>query len=163
MRLEIELIPESTWHISLANLLSRPIWDTLRREVYSKASYICEICYATDCRVNCHEVWAWNDKTSVQTLKKLVCLCDDCHYIIHWGGTVQQVHEGKLSGDTLGRLTDHFCKVNKCTKKDFERYKVLIGNRQQKRAGKKYKVDFGKFHPDRVTEIWVQENKGKRL
>jgi len=154
MILEIEPVPELNWHISLANLLPKPVWDKLRREVYTKFNYTCCICGRTDTRVNCHEKWLYDDMKKIQKLQGFQCLCDDCHNIKHWGRTVALAHKGELSINYLSLLTNHFCKINGCSISQFMEHKVVVGNLHQKRSKKRYKVDFGEFHPDRVIEIY---------
>ena len=156
--LTIESIPSNNWHLSLANLLPKPVWDTIRREVYFKAGYICEVCSACDCEVHAHEVWTYDDKKHSQVLKDIVCLCADCHNIKHWGRVVALVHKRQLPPDTLQKLTDHFLRVNKCTKEDFEIHKVAVGELTHMRSNKKYKINFGKFKINRVISIWEKEN-----
>lgn len=153
MRLEIEPIPESTWGVSLANLLPKPIWDDLRREVYEKFSYTCAVCGATDKQLHCHEIWGYDDKARIQKLVGFRCLCVDCHSIKHWGRTVVEAHKNK-DVSILVKLTKHFCEVNGCTTAAFSLYKVEVGNVAQVRNRHKYKVDFGRFRPDLVEEIW---------
>jgi len=156
MRLTIEPIPESTWGISLANLLPPPIWNILRKEVYEGFNYTCATCSTTNKQLHCHEKWSYDDKARVQKLVGFQCLCEDCHSIKHWGRTVAEAHK---SGDQsiLAELTKHFCKVNKCTLDAFSLYKVEIGNLSQSRSRHKYKVDFGKFRPDLVESVWRKE------
>lgn len=163
LKLTVEPIPENNWHLSLANLLPKPIWDTLRREVYFKAGYICEICSACDCEVHCHEVWFYNDKKGLQILSGLLCVCKDCHDIKHWGRTVHMVHEGKYPGDTIPRLTKHFCQVNGCTERDFELHKIAVGELTQMRSKKKYKIDFGLFKVNRIIDEWIRENPKRKF
>ena len=154
LKLGIELVPESSWHMSLANLLPKPVWDTLRREVYLEFNYTCAICSETNCRMNCHEVWRYDDKKHIQYLKGFQALCDACHSIKHWGRTVALVHEGKLPETYLAELTEHFCKVNGCTVEFFANYRVEIGNLSQKRSKHKYIINFGRFTPEKVIEVW---------
>ena len=156
MKLEIEPIPESTWGVSLANLLPPPIWDELRRDVYDKFDYTCAICTTTDKQLHCHEKWSYDDKARIQKLVGFQCLCVDCHSIKHWGRTVAEAHKNKDS-DTIVRLTRYFCKINNCTLDAFSLYKVEIGNIMQRRNRHKYKVDFGKFRPDLVIEVWKKQ------
>lgn len=153
MKLEIEPIPESTWHISLANLLPKPLWDLVRGDIYRDSNYTCEICGATNTRMNCHEVWGYDDQKYIQFLKSLQSLCDKCHDIKHWGRTVALVHEGKLPGNYLVELTKHFCSVNGCTENEFTIHKVEVGNLWQERSRHNYKVDFGKCTPRNFTRV----------
>lgn len=161
LKLELELIPEKQWGKSLAHLLSKPVWDTLRREVYKRDGYQCTICGATDTRVNCHEVWEYQDrgKKHIQHLKEFRTLCDQCHDIKHWGRTVSLVHQGKLLTSYLEELTKHFCEVNNCSIEDFNNHKVVAGERWLKRSRYEYKINWGKLAPDKVTKIWIERNK----
>lgn len=154
MKLELELIPEGSWGKSLARLLPRPVWDTLRREVYQRFNYTCAICGNIGVRVNCHEVWRFEDRKHLQHLADFQCLCDDCHNIKHWGRTVALVHEGQLPQDYLLTLTRHFCEVNNCTEEDFGLHKVEMGNLWGRRSRHRYTIDFGKFEPERVITAW---------
>ena len=158
MKLEIELIPEGSWGKSLAQLLPKPVWDVVRREIYQRGNYTCAICESTGVRVHCHEVWEYNDKKRIQFLRGLQCLCGDCHSIKHWGRTVSEVHKGNLSPDYLTKLANHFCRVNNCSLSEFELYKVKIGNTWLQRSRKDYKIDFGMWSP----EILVKRFKNGR-
>lgn len=158
MILEIEPITSSNWGLSLARLLDKPVWDSLRREVYLNARYVCVICGATDTQMNCHEVWKYKDKRKIQFLADFECICRKCHDIKHWGRTAALVHQGQLPTKYLQELTDHFCTVNGCTPMDFELHKVDIGDKMQKRNKFHYHIDYGKFTPRRVTEAWKKRH-----
>ncbi len=160
MKLEIESIPEKSWGTSLANLLPKPVWDTLRREVYGRFNYQCCICGAVDIQVHCHEKWRYDDRKRIQYLVELQCLCVDCHNVKHFGRTVALVHEGKLTWDHLLRLTDHFLRVNSCTQEDFVLHKLAVGTLNYRRSKHLYKVDFGKFDPGSVVAVWRKVKKG---
>ena len=155
MKLTIEPIPESTWGVSLANLLLEEVWDALRREVYEGFDYTCAICGAKDKKLHCHEKWSFDDKARVQKFVGFQCLCVDCHAIKHWGRTVAEAHKSK-NLEEIVRLTAHFCEVNKCSKSAFSLYKVEVGSTTQVRSGHKYRVDFGKFRPDLVEKAWQE-------
>lgn len=156
MKLELEPIPESTWGTSLAQLLPPPVWDDLRREVYEAFDHTCALCGATNKQLHCHEKWSYDDKERIQRLAGFQCLCVDCHDIKHWGRTVAVAHR---DGNTerIAILTKHFCEVNSCTIKVFTLHKVEVGDLSQKRNRHKYKVDFGKFRPDLVEEVWKKQ------
>ena len=88
LKLEPDLIPRTSFFRNLRSLLKPGEWDTIRRAVYLKADYRCEICRAigSNLRVlHCHEVWEYIEKTCIQKLSGLVCLCPACHEAIHYG------------------------------------------------------------------------------
>jgi len=165
LKLQLELIPERQWHLSLARLLPKEIWDALRREIYQKFSYTCCICDTTNCRVNCHEVWLFDDKRRIQYLKGLQCLDDDCHMVKHWGRTVAETLKGNYPADTIDRLTRHFCEVNQCTPEAFELHKVEAGELWLKRSRYDYRIDFGLFKIETIVKTYkdqLQYNKKSR-
>lgn len=50
----------------------------------------CEACGAAENRdakrwLEAHERWVYDDATRVQRLKRLICLCTDCHTVTHYG------------------------------------------------------------------------------
>ena len=68
LRLAIELVPETCWYSNLRDVLPRPIWDKLRRQVYALSGYRCGVCGAHGA-LNCHEVWRYDDTTHIQYLE----------------------------------------------------------------------------------------------
>jgi hypothetical protein len=167
-KLTIEPIAQCNWGVSLAHYLPKEVWDTLRKEVYTRAKYTCEICEEADVEFHCHEVWEYLDigvgkkgVQHVQRLKKLQCICVNCHYVKHWGGTVARVHKKELPTDTLKLLTEHFCTVNGCTPAEFLEYRVYMGEVSQVRARIKYELSWGKYEPKKAIDLWAKENKGK--
>jgi len=155
--LTIETIPQQSFGISLANLLPKPVWDTIRREVYAKAHYTCEICGAMDVQLHCHEVWSYTSKKPyIQKLQELVCLCRMCHAIKHWWNTVARCHEGKEPTIYLEELTEHFCIVNHCDRDQFNLHKVVAGAISAERNKRNYRIDWGAFDPKRVEQVWLK-------
>lgn len=161
LKLTLELIPEMQWGQSLARLLPTEVWDSLRREIYQKFNYECAICSGSG-RMNCHEVWTFDDKNHIQFLKGLQSLCDDCHMIRHWGRTVAETQKGTYPKDTLTRLTRHFCEVNECTVAEFEEHKVEMGSLWLKRSGHHYKIDFGLFKPETLVKTYFSLKRSAR-
>ena len=155
--LTLETIPQLNFGISLANLLPKPVWDTVRREVYAKAHYTCEICGAMDVQLHCHEVWSYTSKKPyIQKLQILQCLCKMCHAIKHWWNTVNRVHEGKEPTIYLTELTEHFCIVNHCDRDQFNLHKVVAGAISAERNKRNYRIDWGAFDPKRVEQVWLK-------
>lgn len=87
MKLTIELVPKSAWFSNVRFVVSRKDWDTLRRESYKKAGYVCEICGGIGKRhpVECHEIWQYDDTNYIQKLMGLISLCPPCHEVKHIG------------------------------------------------------------------------------
>ncbi len=52
--------------------------------ITGRSAHRCEVCGAGEDRqtrrwLEAHERWAYDDATRVQSLRRLVCLCTDCH------------------------------------------------------------------------------------
>lgn len=159
LKLTLELVPVSTWGQSLAQLLPQPVWDTVRREVYSNAGYQCEVCDTRGVVLHAHEIWEYDDRKRVQKLVGFICLCEDCHAIKHWGRTTAMANAGKLPRDYVEELKKHFCKVNNCSRDDFENHVVQSMAMSHKRNRKIYKIDWGIFHPEKIKDRWRKQAK----
>lgn len=138
--LPIESIPMTSWGVSLSNKLDKDKWDRLRREVYKKANYSCEICCQTNEQLNCHESWAFNEKSNIQYLVKLKCLCKTCHDATHYFRS-SMVY--KLNYTNY--LKEHILKVNNISELEFNRYLEKLTLIVQKRSKKFYRVVIGKY------------------
>ncbi len=112
LKLELELIPRSSFFENLRSLFPASEWDILRRDCYKKANYRCEICGGRGDfhPVECHEIWSYDFKESEQKLEGLIALCPSCHQVKHWGLSQMRGLEEKC--------LDHFCKVNQLSKKE---------------------------------------------
>jgi hypothetical protein len=155
-KLSIDLIPESNWGFNLAHILKGPLWDVVRREVYKKFDYTCCECNATNEQMHCHEQWVFDDKKHIQFLKGFKCLCKKCHDIHHWGRTIGMLHKGTYTSEYVKELVEHFCRVNECTLADFDAHKVLANEHWRARSRYSYKVDFGKFTPERIEKEYLK-------
>ena len=139
LKLTIEPIPMTSWGLSLSNLMPREEWDKVRREVYQKAAYTCEICKRGDAVMNAHEVWAFDDRKKVQKLVEIQCLCRRCHQVKHFGRSKAVFKSGYVEG-----LISHWCRINKKTRADFNKYEAEIRTLNKKRHEKDYRVFVGR-------------------
>ncbi len=94
-KLTIELVPKTSWCSNVRTKTPKAKWDKIRHKCYSEADHKCEVCGKTgpNGRVECHEIWEYDDKTHIQKLIGLISLCPKCHQVKHAG--LAQV-KGKL-------------------------------------------------------------------
>lgn len=87
LKLQIELVPGSCWWSNVRSNVTNKQWDKIRKPVYAKANYKCEICgeKGTKHPVECHEVWIYDDTTLIQRLGHFQALCPLCHEVKHIG------------------------------------------------------------------------------
>jgi len=91
MKLTIELVPRTSWYNNVRSNVSKERWDELRTHCYNKAGHKCEICDSTgkeqgfNHKVECHEIWEYDEYKHVQRLAGLIALCPLCHKVKHAG------------------------------------------------------------------------------
>ena len=86
-KLAIELIPGPTMGLNARAVLTAGEWDKVRKFVYERAGYRCEVCGDRGLHhpVEAHEQWDFDDEAGVQRLTGIVALCPDCHKTKHYG------------------------------------------------------------------------------
>lgn len=139
--LTIELVPQTSWYNNLRQVLSKEAWDKIRKETYAEYKYRCGICHAKG-RLNCHEIWEYDEKNHIQRLAGFIALCDLCHHVKHIGHASILASKGKLDYE---RVVENFMKVNKCDRKTFEKQKQMAFDQWHKRSQEEWHVDLGKY------------------
>ena len=106
MKLIPEMIPTTSFFTNLRSMLTQSEWDIIRRRVYKKAEYKCEICggKGTKHPVECHEIWKFIKWRKIQKLIGFKALCPSCHECIHIGLAWIRGHRQ--------RALNHLIKVN---------------------------------------------------
>jgi len=142
LELTIELVPSTVWYSSLYRLLPREVWDKIRNEIIKNNGRKCQVCGETEGKMNLHEIWEYDDVKHVQKLDGFILLCEMCHHVKHIGLAGILANEGKLD---YNEVIEHFCKVNDCTKKEFEKHRTEAFDVWQKRSEYEWKQDFGEY------------------
>ena len=150
LRLAVESIPYGSRRASLANLMPRAQWDRLRRSIYRKAHYRCQIC-GREGRMYCHEIWQYNDATSHQFLRGFEALCRDCHDTKHlffirsnWRRAV---------------LFRRFLTVNRVSREKGIQHLVDVYRQQQKLNRKQWVVNYGEYNWQIPATTSVQQRR----
>lgn len=82
----VDLVPSSCWFTNVRSCVARRDWERLRRMITRRARQGCEICDRDRRRwLEAHERWHYDGHTRTQTLRRLICLCTDCHTTTHFG------------------------------------------------------------------------------
>jgi hypothetical protein len=136
LRLAIEPIPYASAPASLAKLLPRPEWDRIRRVAYKSASYHCQTCGNAG-RLNCHELWHFNESTGYQWLMGFQALCDDCHGVRHML-SVRNRQE-------FDRLANHFMAVNRASPREFRDHLEQARQRRAELNQREWRIAFGDY------------------
>lgn len=142
MKLNIELVPSTVWESSLYRLLPRRVWNNIRKEIIRENGRKCQICGETEGVMNLHEIWNYDDTKHIQKLVGFILLCKMCHHVKHIGLAGILAGKGKLDYE---KVVEHFCKVNKCNRKEFKEHKSNAFEIWRKRSKHQWKQDFGKY------------------
>ena len=142
LKLEIELVPSTVWESSLYRLLPSNVWNKIRNNHIKKYGKKCEICSEQKGTHNLHEIWKYDDENHSQKLIGFVLLCRPCHHVKHIGFARILASRGKLDYD---KIVEHFCKVNECTKKDFENHKHEAFKIWNERSNYEWEQNFGEY------------------
>jgi hypothetical protein len=125
-----DLIPSSSWGSSLAGMLTRESWDSLRKLFLNANNYICELCGQKSGTLDLHEIWGYEfppdnewelrDKSNVFGIQKLegfFTVCRDCHRCFHLGkanvdGVYQATLKRLMALNCWGKSTmDRYCTI----------------------------------------------------
>lgn len=113
----VDLVPRSCWFTNVRSCVSERDWERLRRMITTRAGQRCEICGRPADReagrwLEAHERWAYGDATHTQSLRRLICVCTDCHQATHYGlATIK----GKSA-----EAMNHLCAVTRLSRDDAE-------------------------------------------
>lgn len=134
-KLTIELVPQTSWFTNLRSILSGTKWDVLRRHVYIKAGYRCEICNGVGKShpVECHEVWRYDDEKYRQVLIAVIALCPECHKVKHIG--LAEVRGYRDYAE------EHLANINKWTLTQAREYIDEVFTKWETRSQHYWKVD----------------------
>ena len=139
--LTIELVPSTAWYNNLRKVLSTAEWDRIRKQVYADYNHRCGICKAEG-RLNCHEIWEYDDKKHIQHLRGFIALCDMCHHVKHIGLAGILDTEGRINFEDVIK---HFMKVNNCSRKFFDEHHKISKKQWRERSKFKWKTDLGNY------------------
>jgi len=156
LKLTIELVPSTVWFSSIYQIYKRnnqlSKWRKIKKELFEKEGRKCWICGEENTRLEAHEFWEYEDKNHVQKLVAIHHLCSMCHKIKHigfWCYTEDGRRQFTKAGLAREDLINHFCKVNSCSKEDFEKYEKEAFRIWRERSKYEWKQDFGRYNPNR--------------
>jgi len=153
--LTIELVPTSVWFSSLYQFYNRTNqpdqWRKIKVELFEKEGRKCWICGKEGDRFEAHEFWEYDETNHVQRLRVIHHLCRLCHKIKHigfWCYTKDGQRKLARAGLTREALIRHFCKVNNCSREEFETHETEAFRIWRERSQHEWIQDFGTYTPE---------------
>lgn len=141
LKLKIELVPETSWYDNLRKYMDRKDWDRIRKQAYANYEHRCGIC-GDEGRLNCHEIWEYDDKKHVQKLVGFIALCDFCHHVKHIGLAGILADRGELDYE---KVVEHFMKVNNYDKDTFTKHRKKAFEQWRERSSHQWQIDLGEY------------------
>jgi Domain of unknown function (DUF5710) len=111
----VDMVPNSCWFTNVRSCVEPVDWERLRHMVYGRAGLQCEICSAPQVSakkqwLDAHERWEYTEDL-VQRLRRIICLCQPCHDMTHYGFLVTRYQWGQVSEEYANRVLAHFQRV----------------------------------------------------
>jgi len=134
----VDLVPSSCWFTNVRTCVSPQDWERLRRTITRRAGHRCEVCGAGEDRgvsqwLEAHERWSYDAHNGVQSLRRLICLCTDCHRSTHFG-------RANLTGRADQAFT-HLCAVTGMTAIEARRHIDTAGELWTHRSRRIWSLD----------------------
>lgn len=147
--LEVKLVPKTSWYNNVRKQVSDEEWDLIRKAVYRRADYECEVCggQGDEHPVECHEVWSYDDAAHVQTLERMIALCPACHEVKHFGYASSQGHQT--------RAMEHLAEVNDWSFQTAIQHVENAFDTWRKRSKHEWTVDTSILEGDKY-EQWLE-------
>lgn len=153
LKLNMEMIPLTSFEVNLRNAVTRKNWETIRSATYTKHNGKCVFCGkllslhkkddANKEVGQCHEDWEFDDENHIMHLKGCLLVCQMCHNIKHFGRTdTVLIEQGILSED---EVMEHFIKVNGCDEVDYYEHKKYAWEKWGERSQYDWELDCGEF------------------
>ena len=142
LRLTIELVPSTCWFNNLRTRIPRVAWDKLRKKVYAQYHHRCALCQAQNVRLNCHEIWQYDDTLYIQKLEGFIALCEMCHHCKHMGKAALLAGAGKLD---IEKVIDHFMRVNQCSREVYEEHARRAWDTWKARSEHEWTTELGAY------------------
>jgi len=141
LKLTVDLVPQTQWSKNLRGQVRSSVWDKLRKEAYAQAGFKCQICNAEG-RLNCHEIWEYDEKNLVQHLIGFHAVCSMCHHVTHYGMSSILASRGQLD---IEDVVKHFMKVNDVSREAFEEHLLEATDIWRHRSQFEWVLDYGQW------------------
>jgi hypothetical protein len=146
----IHLVPLTLHYFNLHSVLPRSRWQKLRKAMLAKYGLRCQTCGKTKTesrRINCHEVWDYrtHGEPAPAVLTGLSLACWHCHAIEHFGNTEWMVEQGYLTSQAIEDTVQHFCRVNRVDRAEFERHRDAAYAEWERLSAMRWEVSWGAF------------------
>lgn len=140
LKLTAELVPDTCWYKNMRSEFPRSVWDKIRMEQYESQEYRCGICKCeAKGKLDCHEVWEFDDINQIQKLQGFIALCKLCHAVKHFGRIAM------LDEKVRSQVEKHFMRLNECDLKSFKTHGDQAMAQWIERSSHAWNFDLGDY------------------
>jgi hypothetical protein len=154
-KLTIELVPTTVrsnnllYHYNQIKKLD--LWTNLKNQLIEQEGKECWICQKKSSQLHLHEFWFFDDQNKEMILQEIHHVCHLCDKLLHanlWFLT-DYGREQLLKLEILPEnLIKHYCKVNKCSLKDYGKDWRRAVDLWKKRNEVTWEINYGNYQPD---------------
>lgn len=146
----VDPVPSSCWFTNVRSCVDQSDWERLRRMILGRAGWRCEACGCGEDRevsrwLEAHERWAYDERGGVQALRRLICLCSDCHRTTHYGLAQVQGREAEVFA--------HFCAVTGMTSRAARAHVAEATALWQARSARTWSLDLSVLTGAGITVV----------
>jgi hypothetical protein len=135
----IDLVPSTCWFSNVRSCIHPKDWDRVRNHIYERTHYTCECCGINtkedtiNGQLEAHERWNYDEENKIQTLMRIIALCQQCHQSTHMG-------LAGLRGKDEEAMT-HLQKVKNISRREACKERKESGIIHMKRSKHKWELD----------------------
>ncbi len=134
----VDLVPSTCWFTNARSAIAPVDWERTRRMALRRAGDRCEVCHRGPDRdlgrhLAVHERWAFDERRFIQHLRRLICLCSDCHLTTHMGFA-------RVKGKDA-EATQHLCTVTGMSSAEAEAHIEVAFELWGRRSQHAWKLD----------------------
>lgn len=93
----VDLVPAACWFTDVLACVPGEDGERLLRMAAERAGGRCETCDRRLPEPEIHERWDYDHVTVTQRLRRLICLCAECHMVTHFGLAVHGAEKAALA------------------------------------------------------------------
>lgn len=150
-KIQIEMIPSNQHYKNVRAVLTSEEWTRITKLHSQEAKDCCEIC-GKNAKLECHEIWSFNESSKVQKLEGMTAICHECHGGIHYGHTIK--HKGK--SDQVN-ITHNIMKVNNWTSEDLQANYMIALDVAESKSNHHYTLDLTLLNQSKYRRLGLRK------
>ncbi len=165
----VRMVPGPLWQRNLrkGRFIPTSRWDKIKAGVFDQHGLTCQTCGKVETeqkRLNVHEEWEYltDRRPAIARLTGLKISCWHCHMIEHFGVLENMVRSGELTQQAIDNTVEHFCRVNKVGRDEFNEHLARAKTEWAHLNQLKWEVDWGEYAAVVEETALKRKQRGRR-